>query len=176
MATSNFLSDVKALRERARKNVEDGPIIENYKGNREKIISILNEALATELICVLRYRQHHFTAKGMNSEEVAAEFLIHSQEEQGHADRIAARISQLDGNPEMDPSKLTGRSHAQYVECDKLEDMIRENLVAERIAIESYLEMIHYIGDTDPTTRRMLEDILAVEEEHADDLANLLKH
>ncbi|MDZ4832742.1 MAG: ferritin-like domain-containing protein [Candidatus Melainabacteria bacterium] len=175
MATSNFLSDVKALRERARKNVQDGPVIENYKGNREKIISILNEALATELLCVLRYRQHHFTAKGMNSEEVAAEFMIHSQEEQGHADRIAARISQLDGNPDMNPANITGRSHAQYVECDKLEDMIRENLVAERIAIESYLEMIHFIGDSDPTTRRMLEEILAVEEEHADDLANLLK-
>lgn len=175
MATSNFLSDVKSLRERARKNVEDGPVIENYKGNREKIVSLLNDALATELICVLRYRQHHFTAQGLNSEEVAAEFLIHSQEEQGHADRIAARISQLDGTPEMDPAKITGRSHAEYVECDKLEDMIRENLVAERIAIESYLEMIRYIGDSDPTTRRMLEEILAVEEEHADDLANLLK-
>lgn len=176
MATSNFLSDIKEIRERARKNIQDGPVIEKYKGNKEKIIAILNEALATELVCVLRYRQHHFTAKGMNSEEVAAEFLVHSQEEQGHADRIAARISQLDGNPEMDPSKITGRSHAQYVECEKLEDMIKENLVAERIAIESYLEMIHYIGDSDPTTRRMLEDILAVEEEHADDLANLLKH
>jgi bacterioferritin len=177
MATkSNFLSDVAALRQRARKNVEDGPVIENYKGNKEKIISLLNDALATEILCVLRYRQHHFTAKGMNSEDIAQEFLTHSQEEQGHADKLAARIAQLDGNPEMNPASISGRSHAEYVECDNLKDMILENLVAERIAIESYLEMIHFIGDSDPTTRRLLEDILAVEEEHADDLANLLKN
>ncbi len=175
MATSKFLTDVKTLRERARKNVENGPITEGYKGNREMIIKLLNDALATELLCVLRYRQHHFTAKGMNSEEVAQEFLVHSKEEQGHADKLAARIAQLDGNPEMDPSSLASRSHAEYVECESLKDMIRENLVAERIAIDSYLEMIQYIGDSDPTTRRMLEEILAVEEEHADDLVNLLK-
>jgi bacterioferritin len=175
MATSKFLTDVKTLRERARKNIENGPVTEGYKGNRDMILDLLNQALATELLCVLRYRQHHFTAQGMNSEEVAKEFLIHSNEEQGHADRLAARIAQLDGNPNMDPATITGRSHAEYKECDSLEDMIRENLVAERVAIDSYLEMIQYIGDSDPTTRRMLEDILAVEEEHADDLVNLLK-
>lgn len=175
MATSNFLTDVQTLRERARKNIEKGPVTEGYKGNREMILELLGQALATELLCVLRYRQHHFTAQGLNSEEVAKEFLIHSNEEQAHADRIAARIAQLDGNPSLDPATITGRSHAEYKECDSLEDMIRENLVAERVAIDSYLEMIQYIGDSDPTTRRMLEDILAVEEEHADDLVNLLK-
>lgn len=174
MATSKFLSDIQTLRERARKNVEKGPVTESYKGNREQIVELLNSALATELLCVLRYRQHYFTATGMNSEEVANEFLIHSNEEQGHADRIAARIAQLTGKPDMNPATISARSHAEYVECDSLEDMIRENLVAERVAIESYLEMIRYIGDSDPTTRRMLEDILAVEEEHADDLVNLL--
>ncbi|MBX3073665.1 hypothetical protein KF707_10640 [Candidatus Obscuribacterales bacterium] len=172
---SKFLTDVQTIRERARKDIENGPVTEGYKGNRETILNLLSQALATELLCVLRYRQHYFTAKGMNSEEVAAEFLAHSNEEQAHADKLAARIAQLHGNPDMDPRTISGRSHAEYVECETLEDMIRENLVAERIAIDSYLEMIHFIGDSDPTTRRMLEEILAVEEEHADDLVNLLQ-
>jgi len=175
METSKFLTDVETLRQRARKNVEDGPVTESYKGNREQIVDLLNHALATEILCVLRYRQHYFTAQGMNSEEVAKEFLVHSNEEQVHADKLATRIAQLDGTPNLDPATITGRSHAEYKECDSLEEMIRENLVAERVAIESYLEMIHFIGDSDPTTRRMLEDILAVEEEHADDLVNLLR-
>ncbi|MGO4814807.1 bacterioferritin [Cupriavidus sp. 2MCAB6] len=154
--------------------MEDGAVTQDYGADRTTVLKLLNEALATELVCVLRYRRHYFMAKGIHAEPVAAEFKVHSDEEQGHADRIAARIVQLGGAPDFSPDTLSARSHSEYVEAGSLTDMIRENLVAERIAIESYREMVQYMGDRDPTTRRMLEEILAVEEEHADELADLL--
>ena len=170
-----FLSDIKALRERARKHIEDGAVTAGYRADRDVVLKLLNEALATELVCILRYKRHYFMASGINADAVAQEFLQHANEEQMHADQIAARIVQLKGEPNFDPQGLATRSHAEYVEGDDLIDMIKEDLVAERIAIESYGEMIRYIGDNDITTRRMLEGILAMEEEHADDLASLLE-
>lgn len=170
-----FLTDIQTLRERARKHIEDGAITAGYRADRETVIKLLNEALATELVCILRYKRHHFMAAGINADAVAAEFLVHANEEQQHADQIAARIVQLKGEPDFNPEGLASRSHAEYVEGDNLVDMIREDLVAERIAIDSYSEMIRYIGDKDVTTRRMLEGILAMEEEHADDLASMLQ-
>ena len=169
-----FLTDVKTLRQRARQHIENGAVTEGYKANRETVVKILNEALATELVCVLRYKLHYFMAQGIHSQAVAAEFLQHANEEQGHADQIAARIVQLQGAPNLNPEGLLSRSHSEYIEGETLIDMIKEDLVAERIAIDSYAEMIRYIGEGDPTTKRMLEGILAMEEEHADDLANLL--
>lgn len=171
---TGFLSDVKTLRARARKHIEEGAVTGNYGADRDTVLKLLNEALATELVCVLRYRRHHFMAKGIHAEPIAAEFKIHADEEQAHADQIAARIVQLGGEPDFSPDGLAARSHSEYVEGRSLKDMIRENLVAERVAIESYLEMIQYLSDRDPTTRRMLEGILAVEEEHADELADML--
>jgi bacterioferritin len=170
-----FLTDVKTLRERARKHIENGAVTEGYSGNREIAVKILNEALATEIVCVLRYRRHYFMANGIHAESVAAEFLQHSNEEQAHADQIAARIVQLNGAPDFNPAGLLTKSHAEYAEGDTLVDMIKEDLVAERIAIDSYREMIQYFGNDDPTSRRMLEGILAMEEEHADDLVSLLE-
>lgn len=170
-----FLTDVKTLRERARKHIEDGAVTEGYKVNRETAVKILNEALATEIVCVLRYRRHYFMASGIHAEGVAAEFLQHSNEEQGHADEIAARIVQLNGEPDLNPQGLLTKSHAEYVEGTTLTEMIKEDLIAERIAIDSYRDMIKYFGNDDPTSRRMLEGILAVEEEHADDLVSLLE-
>ncbi|MEJ2386054.1 MAG: ferritin-like domain-containing protein, partial [Chromatiaceae bacterium] len=170
-----FLSDIKTLRERARKHIEDGAVTAGYRADRDQVVKLLNEALATELVCILRYRRHYFMAAGINADAVAQEFLQHANEEQMHADQIAARIVQLKGEPNFDPEGLATRSHAEYVEGEDLVDMIKEDLVAERIAIDSYGEMIHYIGDDDITTRRMLETILAMEEEHADDLASLLE-
>jgi bacterioferritin len=169
------LTDVKTLREQARKHIEEGAVTEGYGANREKVLQLLNEALATELVCVLRYRHDYFMARGIHSSAVAAEFLEHATAELGHADQIAERIVQLGGEPDFNPNSITGRSHAEYRIGKTLQDAIRENLVAERIAIDSYREMIQFIGDGDPTTRRMLEEILAVEEEHADDLADLLQ-
>src|SRR5436189_5329871 len=174
MAEKPFLTDIKTLRERARQHIENGAVTEGYTIDRETAVKILNEALATEIVCVLRYKRHYFMASGINAESVAAEFLQHANEEQGHADQIAQRIVQLGGEPNFSPEGLTTRSHAEYVEGDSLIDMIKEDLVAERIAIDSYREMINYVGNDDPTTRRMLEGILAMEEEHADDLVNLL--
>ena len=171
----HFLSDIKTLRERARKHIMDGAVTAAYRANRGTVIKLLNEALATELVCVLRYKRHYFMATGINADTVAAEFLVHANEEQGHADLIAARIVQLKGEPDFNPEGLAMRSHAEYVAGDGLLDMIKEDLVAERIAIDSYGEMIQYIGDKDVTTRRMLEDILAMEEEHADDLSSMLE-
>lgn len=171
----SFLTDVKALRERARLHIELGAVTPGYKGDRQTVINILNEALATEIVCVLRYKRHFFMAKGINAESVAAEFAQHALEEQAHADQIALRIVQLGGEPNLSPEGLSGRSHSEYVEGESLGDMIREDLVAERIAIDSYREMINYLGTNDPTTRRMMESILAMEEEHADDLASLLE-
>ena len=175
MADKPFLTDIKTLRERARRHIHQGAVTEGYSADRETVIKLLNEALATEIVCVLRYRRHHFMASGINAESVAAEFLQHAIEEQGHADLIAARIVQLGGAPNFSPEGLLTRSHAEYVEGETLIDMIKEDLVAERIAIDSYREMIAYAGNDDPTTRRMLEGILAMEEEHADDLVSLLE-
>jgi bacterioferritin len=174
VADKPFLTDVKTLRERARQHIERGAVTEGYKADRETVNKILNEALATEIVCVLRYRRHYFMASGIHAEGVAAEFLQHANEEQGHADQIAQRIVQLGGEPNFNPEGLLSRSHAEYVEGDTLLDMIKEDLVAERIAIDSYREIIQYLGNDDPTTRRMMEEILAMEEEHADDLVNLL--
>jgi bacterioferritin len=175
MREKPFLSDVKELRERARKHIEQGAVTPGYGADRETVIKLLNEALATEIICVLRYKRHYFMADGLHADPVAAEFLQHANEEQQHADEIAARIVQLGGAPNFSPEGLTTRSHAEYVEGNDLIEMIQEDLVAERIAIDSYAEMIRYLGNDDPTTRRMLEGILAMEEEHADDLASLLQ-
>ena len=165
---SAFLTDVKTLRARARKQIEDGALTPDYELDPDQAIHLLNNALATELVCVLRYRQHAIAATGIHAAPIAAEFLVHSNEELAHADLLARRIVQLGGTPLMDPAGLTERSHAEYVACDDLKQMIRENLVAERIAIESYRELIRYFGDKDSTTRSMLEGILATEEEHAD--------
>src|SRR5215470_10873368 len=175
MADKAFLTDIKTLRERARKHIENGAVTEGYKADRETVVKLLNEALATELVCVLRYKRHYFMANGIQADSVAAEFLEHANDEQGHADQIAARIVQLGGEPNFNPEGLLTRSHAEYVEGDSLTDMIKEDLVAERIAIDSYREMINYFGTDDPTSRRMMEGILAKEEEHADDLVNLLE-
>jgi bacterioferritin len=174
VADKPFLTDIKTLRERARKHIEQGAITEGYSADRETVIKVLNEALATEIVCVLRYRRHYFMASGINAEGVAAEFLQHSNDEQGHADQIAQRIVQLGGKPNFNPEGLLTRSHAEYVEGETLIEMIQEDLVAERIAIDSYRDIIQYLGNDDPTTRRMMETILAVEEEHADDLVSLL--
>src|SRR5688572_20441063 len=174
-ANKPFLTDIKTLRERARKHIENGAVTEGYTADRETVIKVLNEALATEIVCVLRYRRHYFMASGIHAEAVAGEFLQHSNDEQGHADQIAQRIIQLGGEPNFDPEGLLTRSHAEYVEGTTLTDMIREDLVAERIAIDSYREIVQYLGNDDPTTRRMMEGILAVEEEHADDMMNLLQ-
>ncbi len=169
------LSDIQTLRKRAREHIESGAVTSGYAADRETILKLLNEALATEIVCMLRYRRHYFMADGIHAEPVAAEFLEHAQQELAHADNIAARIIQLRGEPNFSPDGLSARSHAEYVEGNSLREMIQENLVAERVAIESYREMVAYIGDKDPTTRRVLEDILAVEEEHADDLVSLLE-
>jgi len=169
-----FLSDIKTLRERARKHIENGAVTENYKADRKTVIRILNEALATEIVCVLRYKSHYFMAQGIHAQSVAAEFLEHANEEQGHADQIAERITQLGGTPNLNPEGMLMRSHSEYQQGDTLEEMIKEDLIAERIAIESYSEIVRYLGDDDVTSRRLMESILAVEEEHADDLAKLL--
>ena len=170
----DFLTDIKTLRERARTKIEQGPITASYGADRDRVVEVLNEALATEIVCVLRYKRHYYMADGLNAGPVAAEFLQHANEEMGHADQIALRITQLQGEPNFNPDGITDRSHAEYVEGTTLVEMIREDLVAERIAIESYSEIIRWLGDKDTTTRRLMEEILAVEEEHADDLLSLL--
>jgi bacterioferritin len=175
VANQPFLTDIKTLRERARKHIQNGAVTEGYTADRETVIKLLNEALATEIVCVLRYKRHYYMASGIHAEGVAAEFLEHANDEQGHADQIAQRIVQLRGEPNFNPEGLLTRSHAEYVEGTTLVDMIKEDLVAERIAIDSYREMINYFGTDDPTSRRLMEEILAVEEEHADDLQNLLE-
>jgi bacterioferritin len=175
VADKPFLTDIKTLRERARKHIENGAVTEGYNADRDTVVKLLNEALATEIVCVLRYKRHYFMATGIHAESVAAEFLQHATDEQGHADQIAQRIVQLGGEPNFSPEGLLTRSHAEYVEGETLNEMIKEDLVAERIAIDSYREMINYLGNNDPTTRRMMEGILAMEEEHADDLVNLLE-
>jgi bacterioferritin len=167
--------DTQALRARARQDIEDGAVTADYTADREQVIALLNSALATEIVCVLRYRRHYFMATGLAAESVAEEFLAHSNEELAHADRLAARIVQLGGEPDFSPRDLEGRSHAEYVAGRELVEMIREDLIAERIAIEAYRAVIQYIGNDDTTTRKLLEEILAVEEEHADDLVSLIQ-
>lgn len=169
------LTDIQILRKSARQHIEEGAVTSGYAADREAVIKLLNEALATEIVCVLRYRRHYFMASGIHAEPVAAEFLEHANEEMLHADRIAERIIQLRGEPNFSPDGLAARSHAEYVEGGTLKEMIKEDLIAERIAIESYREMVAYLAAQDPTTRRMLEEILASEEEHAEDLSSLLK-
>ena len=170
-----FLSDVQTLRQRARQAIEEGAVTQGYEADRQQVCRVLNEALATEIVCVLRYKRHYFMADGLAAESVKAEFLEHANEEQAHPDRIAERIVQLGGEPDLNPANLATKSHAEYVEGDSLVDMIKEDLVAERIAIESYREIVAWLGKTDSTTRRMMEEILAAEEEHADDLVSLLR-
>lgn len=173
---SDFLTDIKTLRDRARANIEQGPVTDSYGADRERVIAVMNESLATEIVCYLRYKRHFFMASGVDSGGAAAEFLEHANQELQHADMLAARITQLQGEPNFSPKGLAERSHAEYVEGDSLQDMIKEDLVAERIAIESYGEIIRWLGNDDSTTRRLFEEILAVEEEHADDLLDLLEH
>ena len=170
----SFLTDIKTIRERARQEIESGAVTQDYSLDKEQVIRVLNEALATEIVCVLRYRFHYYMASGIHKEGAAQEFLEHSNEEQRHADMLAERIKQLGGKPEMNPAIVAQTSHSEYVEGSSLEDMLREDLVAERIAIQTYREMVAFFGEKDPTSRRMMEEILAVEEEHADDIADLL--
>jgi bacterioferritin len=170
----SFLKNIQEIRDRARQQIEQGPITKDYTLDREQAIGILNEALATELVCVLRYKFHYFMATGIHSAAVAEEFLEHAREEQQHADRLAGRIKQLGGKPQMHPAVIAETSHSEYREGTSLADMIREDLVAERIAIETYREIVNYFGEQDPTSRILMEEILAKEEEHADELADLL--
>jgi len=175
MPTKPFLTDLKTIQQRARAHVENGAVTEGYRADRDAVVGILNEALATEIVCVLRYKRHFFMAAGLPSQSIADEFRQHAAEEQEHADRIAQRIVQLGGSPDLSPAGMLTRSHSEYVEGETLVDMVQEDLVAERIAIDTYRDVIRYLGDDDPTSRRMLEEILATEEEHAEDLVSLLK-
>jgi bacterioferritin len=170
-----FLTDVKTLRERARQQLDQGPITEAYGADRVRVVEVLNEALATELVCYLRYTRHFYASSGLNAAGVAAQFLEHAGQELDHANQLAARITQLQGLPDFNPDVLTSRSHAEYVEGVDLLDMVREDLVAERVAIASYTEIAQWLGDADPTTRNLMESILAVEEEHANDLLGILQ-
>jgi bacterioferritin len=169
-----FISDVETIRARARQHMELGSVTPDYPEGRQQICQLLNEALATEIVCVLRYKRHYFTVRGSAGKLAAAEFLEHATQEQEHADRIAERIAQLGGDPDLNPATLLSRSHSEYDEHESLRDMLQADLFAERVAIESYREMVRYFGDRDPTSRRLMEEILAVEEEHADDLVDLL--
>ncbi len=175
MSQVHKLTDVATLRRQARQHIDRGAVTAGYSADRVQVLRLLNEALATEIVCVLRYRRHHFMARGIHGQSVGAEFLVHSNEEQAHADLLAARIVQLGGEPDFAPDQLSARSHAEYVPGDTLMQMIQENLIAERIAIDSYREMVRFLGDHDPTTSELLKQILAVEEEHADELADLLE-
>ncbi|MEN0106452.1 MAG: ferritin-like domain-containing protein [Pseudomonas sp.] len=169
------LTDVSTLRKRARQHIEEGAVTEGYSADRQEVLRLLNESLATELVCYLRYKRHYFMATGLKASVAASEFLEHAQQELAHADQLAERIMQLGGEPDFNPEGLTKRSHAEYVAGATLKEMITEDLVAERIAVDSYREIIRYLGNDDPTTRRLFEEILAQEEEHADDMADLLK-
>jgi bacterioferritin len=175
MSKGDFVFNLQEIRKKAREHIQKGAITSGYKANRGVVIKILNEALATEIVCVLRYKRHFFMAQGIDATNASQEFAQHATEEQGHADQIALRITQLGGEPNFSPVGLVDRSHSEYQEGNGLSEMIQEDLVAERIAIDSYSEMIRYVGEDDVTTRRMLESILAAEEEHANDMANLLK-
>ena len=175
MKNGPFITDIQTIRARARQHIDEGAMTSGYKANPDVVIQLLNAALATEIVCVLRYKRHYFMATGINSESVREEFLEHANEEQTHADLIAQRIVQLGGEPDLSPEGLLIRSYSEYKEGETLTDMIKEDLIAERIVIDGYRGMILYIGDDDPTTKRLLEDILAKEEEHAEDLVSLLK-
>lgn len=170
----DIIKNIDEIRARARKNIEEGAVTNNYGLDKDRAVAVLNDALATELVCVLRYRFHYFAATGIHSAGIAQEFLEHAKEEQKHADQIAERIKQLGGKPEMSPTFIAEHSHSQYIEGNSLADMLREDLIAERIAIETYREMVRFFGEKDSTTRRMLEEILAKEEEHADEISDLL--
>ena len=170
---ANF-TDTATLRERARRQTEDGVVTQNYGADREVVLKLLNAALATEIVCSLRYKRHYFTAKGLTTTSIADEFLVHAKEEEEHADRFAERITQLGGDPDFSPDTLTTRSHAEYVAGTTLLDMLKEDLIAERIAIESYREIVQFLGDSDPTTRRLFEEVLEVEEDHADELRDFI--
>lgn len=174
MKTGDFKLDVQEIQKRARRAIEKGAVTGGYRADRDTVIRVLNEALATEIVCVLRYRRHYHMAQGIHAEVVAQEFQEHAKNEQEHVDRIAERITQLGGAPDFNPDGLRSRSHSEYVEGEKLADMIREDLVAERVVIQTYAELIRFLKDDDVTTRRLLEEILADEEEHADDLSRLL--
>ena len=169
-----FLTDIKTIRTRARQKIDDGAVTASYQADREKVVAVLNEVLATEIVCTLRYKRHYYTAEGIHAEAVKAEFLQHAKEEQAHADAVATRITQLNGEPDFDPAGLVSRSHAEYSEGETIADMLKEDLVAERIAIETYSEIVRWLGDKDVTTRRLIEEILEKEEEHAEDLSSLL--
>ncbi|NTV10760.1 MAG: bacterioferritin [Zoogloea sp.] len=175
MPDQPFLSDIQTLRDHARRHIEEGVVTDSYGADKQTVLRLLNEALATEIVCTLRYKRHYYTAKGLTSSSIAAEFLEHAREEEDHADRFAERITQLGGDPDFSPQGLNMRSHAEYVEGDSLISMIQEDLIAERVAIESYREIINYLGASDPTTRRLFEDVLVVEEEHAEDLLSLIE-
>jgi|SRR5277367_3244056 len=175
MSKGDFVVDMEQIKKRAREHMQDGAVSSTYSANREAVIKVLNDALATELVCVMRYKRHHYMAKGINSEPVAQEFLEHANEEMEHADRISKRIVQLGGEPDYNPATLLKRSNSQYVEGSSLIEMVKEDLVAERIAIDTYREIVKYFGDDDPTSRRLMESILEKEEEHADDMSNLLE-
>ncbi len=170
-----FLTDLKEIKARARTEMEKGAVTDNYKADLKAVVKVLNQVLATEMVCVLRYRRHYYMASGINSEAVKAEFLQHANEEQQHADWVATRITQLNGEPDFNPEGLASRSHSEYAEGHNLVEMIKEDLFAERIAIESYSEIVRWLGDKDPTTRRLIEEILKVEEEHAEDMKTLLQ-
>jgi bacterioferritin len=170
----DFLSDIESIRRRAREKISEGAVTDGYRADRGRVLKVLNEVLATEIVCTLRYRRHYFAASGIASESVKQEFLEHAHEEQEHADQVAERIVQLGGEPDLNPETLTERSHAEYVEGSDLKSMIKEDLVAERIAIETYTEIARWLGDGDPTSRRLIEQILEKEEEHAEDLISLL--
>jgi bacterioferritin len=174
-STTPFLSDVQELRRRAREHMMNGPVTSDYRGDVRQAVDVLNQALATEIVCVLRYKRHYYMSRGIYKDAVADEFLEHANDEQEHADQIAERITQLGGAPNFNPEGMSTRSHSEYVEGESMTDMIKENLVAERVAIESYREMVRFFGENDPTTRRMLEEILAKEEEHANDMVDLLE-
>ncbi|TMQ14921.1 MAG: bacterioferritin [Deltaproteobacteria bacterium] len=171
---NSFMADIEDIRRRALEKMDDGAVTASYRADRDKVIDVLNEVLATETVCTLRYRSHYFMARGIHASGVEDEFLEHAKQEQEHADRVAKRITELGGRPNLDPEGLAARSHAQYGEGEQLEDMIKEDLVAERIAIATYSEIVRWLGTDDPTTRRMMEELLATEEEHADDMAKLL--
>jgi bacterioferritin len=174
-ARKEFISDIDTIRKRARQHMQSGAVTQGYKADRQTVLKILNEALATEIVCVLRYKRHYYMASGIHAKSVAAEFLEHANEEQNHADQIATRIVQLRGEPNLNPDGLLARSHSEYTEGEDIVEMLEEDLVAERIAIDTYRDIIQYLGNDDPTTRRMMEEILAMEEEHAEDLSSLLE-
>lgn len=170
----HFVSDIKRMRTQARLHMEAGAVTEGYKGDRQQVVAVLNDVLATEIVCVLRYKRHFFMARGINSEPVKAEFLQHANDEQLHADQLSERITQLNGEPDLNPEGLATRSHSQYETSDDLATMIKEDLVAERVAIDTYAEIVRWLGEKDPTSRRLMESLLEKEEEHANDMNDLL--